>query len=184
MTKEHDATVVGMLMRQHQEISRLLAKVEKGTGKTRAEDFGRLRHLLAVHETAEEEIVHPYARRTISNGARVTESILKEENQAKHLLRALERLDPDSAQFTAVFPRFRKAVLAHAEHEERQEFPQIVARSSPEQLRGMVAVVKAAEAIAPTHPHPGVESPTANVVLGPVAAIMDRTRDAIHRAMS
>src|SRR4051794_26721981 len=89
MTKQD--TVVDLLMRQHQEISRLLTKVEKSTGKPRAEAFDRLRHLLAVHETAEEEIVHPYARRTISNGARVTESIVKEENQAKHTLQELER---------------------------------------------------------------------------------------------
>ncbi|MCW2887469.1 MAG: hypothetical protein QOE54_5580 [Streptosporangiaceae bacterium] len=182
MTKQD--TVVDLLLRQHQEINRLLTKVEKSTGKPRAEAFDRLRHLLAVHETAEEEIVHPYARRTINNGTRVTESILKEENQAKHTLAELEKLGTDSVEFTPVFMRFQKAVLAHAEHEEKQEFPELAAKSSPEQLKGMVAAVKAAEAIAPTHPHPGVESPTKNLALGPMAAVVDRTRDAIRKAMS
>jgi len=37
--------------------------------------------------------------------------------------------------------------------------------------------------MAPTHPHPGVESATKNVLLGPAAAIVDRTRDAIRNAM-
>ncbi|MGX1274262.1 hypothetical protein RKD18_007456 [Streptomyces phaeoluteigriseus] len=37
--------------------------------------------------------------------------------------------------------------------------------------------------MAPTRPHPGVESATANVALGPVAALMDRTRDAVRSAM-
>lgn len=47
----------------------------------------------------------------------------------------------------------------------------------------MAKAVKAAEAMAPTRPHPGVESATANVALGPVAALMDRTKDAVRKAM-
>jgi hypothetical protein len=37
--------------------------------------------------------------------------------------------------------------------------------------------------MAPTHPHPGVESATANLALGPVAALMDRTKDVVRKAM-
>ncbi|PNG18367.1 hemerythrin, partial [Streptomyces cahuitamycinicus] len=32
-------------------------------------------------------------------------------------------------------------------------------------------------------PHPGVESGAANVALGPVAALVDRTKDAVRKAM-
>jgi hypothetical protein len=44
----------------------------------------------------------------------------------------------------------------------------------------MAATARVAESIAPTRPHPGVESAAANLVLGPPTAIMDRTRDAIR----
>ena len=46
----------------------------------------------------------------------------------------------------------------------------------------LVAAVRAAEATAPTRPHPGVETATANLLLGPPAAIMDRARDLIRGA--
>jgi hypothetical protein len=55
------------------------------------------------------------------------------------------------------------------------------AESTAQQMRGMAAAVKAAEALAPAHPHPGVESPTANMLVGPFAAMMDRTRDVIRQ---
>lgn len=47
----------------------------------------------------------------------------------------------------------------------------------------MATAVKAAEAMAPTHPHPGTESAVKNMTLGPVAALVDRTRDAVRKAM-
>ncbi|MCW2623898.1 hemerythrin domain-containing protein [Mycobacterium sp.] len=184
MTKHQDENVVDLLQRQHEEIRKLFSKVEKGTGKARKDAFEQLRCLLAVHETAEEEIVHPFARRTIGNGERIIDARLKEEKEAKELLQELEKIGTDSAEFESLLAGLRKAVESHAEREEHVEFPDLLSRSTPEQLKGMVAAVKAAEAIAPTHPHPGTESPTKNIALGPIAAVVDRTRDAIRKAMS
>ena len=45
------------------------------------------------------------------------------------------------------------------------------------------AGVKAAEAMAPTHPHPGVESAAKNILVGTPIAMMDRVRDTIRKAM-
>ncbi|WP_433327751.1 hemerythrin domain-containing protein [Spirillospora sp. CA-294931] len=174
--------VVELLLAQHEEIRRLCSIVEKNSGQVRKEGFDRLRHLLAVHETAEEEIVHPYARRALGDGDKVVDARLEEENTAKRTLSELERLDLDSPQFQALFVQFHKDVEEHARHEEREEFPKLADRASPQELRGMVTAVKAAEAVAPTHPHPGTESVTKNVALGPLAAVADRTRDAIRKA--
>jgi hemerythrin superfamily protein len=182
MTKRPDENVVDLLRRQHDDIRKLMAKIAKGNGKDRKETFDQLRCLLAVHETAEEEIVHPFARRTIGNGERIVDARLKEEKEAKEILQELERIGTDSVEFEPLFDRLRKTVEAHAEHEEKVEFPEVVAKSTPEQLRGMAVAVKAAEAIAPTHPHPGIESPAKNIALGPVAALVDRARDAIRKA--
>lgn len=184
MTKNPDDNVVDLLRRQHEEIRKLFAKIVNENDKSRKDTFEQLRYLLAIHETAEEEIVHPFARRTIGNGERIIDARLKEEKEAKEILQELERIGTDSVEFEPLLDRLRKAVEAHAEHEENVEFPEIVAKSTPEQLRGMATAVKAAEAIAPTHPHPGIESPMKNVALGPVAALIDRTRDAIRKATS
>lgn len=47
----------------------------------------------------------------------------------------------------------------------------------------MVPAVRAAEAVAPTRPHPGVESATANTVAGPLLSLFDRTRDLVRKAL-
>jgi hemerythrin superfamily protein len=175
--------VIDLLLRQHQEIRRLFGEVQNATGDARIAAFDRLRRLLAVHETAEEEIVHPYARRTIDGGATIIDARLTEENQAKTMLAELEDIGPEGPEFDQKLIELRTAVLDHAEHEEKDEFPYIAKEATEQQLKGMADAVKAAEAMAPTHPHPGVESPTANLLTGPFAAMMDRTRDVIKRAM-
>jgi hemerythrin superfamily protein len=176
---EHD--VIELLLRQHREIHQLFGEVEAAMGARRVEAFNRLRRLLAIHETAEEEIVHPFARYAAADGAEVVEARLAEENNAKKALQRLERLDPALPEFSAGLAELRAAVLEHTRNEENEEFPRIRAESTPQQLRGMAAAVRAADAVAPTHPHPGVESPTANLLAGPIAAMMDRTRDKIRQ---
>ncbi|MEQ4299909.1 hypothetical protein ABNF97_00730 [Plantactinospora sp. B6F1] len=44
----------------------------------------------------------------------------------------------------------------------------------------LAAAVRAAEAVAPTRPHPGVESATANLLLGPPVAVVAAVRNAIR----
>jgi hemerythrin superfamily protein len=178
--RETDA--VDLLIRQHEEIRRLLRKVDTSTGERRAEAFDRLRRLLAVHETAEEEIVHPLARHAIKHGDEVIRARLREEYRGKQMLRQLEKMGTSAPSFEPMFARFRTAVLEHAEREERAEFPALRERGDAE-LRGLAAAIKAAEAMAPTHPHPGVESATKNIVVGLFAAVVDRTRDVMHRLL-
>ena len=66
--------------------------------------------------------------------------------------------------------------------EERYEFDRLRDQFNPTQLRGFAAAVRAAQAIAPTHPHPGVESASKNMLAGPMAAVVDRVRDMIRNA--
>ncbi len=173
--------VVSFLKDQHEEIKRLLNDVEIGVGQQRAESFLELRRLLAVHETAEEEFVHPRARKTISDGDAVVSARLHEENEAKKMLADLEKIGVDDLDFTIQFAAFKSAVLAHAEREEREEFPALQAESDPEQLQRMARVVRAAESMAPTRPHAGVESAAANMIAGPFAAMLDRARDTFKK---
>jgi hypothetical protein len=50
-------------------------------------------------------------------------------------------------------------------------------------LSRMAKALQAAEAIAPTRPHPGVESAKLNFAVGPFASMLDRARDAIGAAL-
>jgi hypothetical protein len=74
--------------------------------------------------------------------------------------------------------------LKHAHNEEAYEFRYLRREIPAAQLRPLVDLIRAAEAVAPTHPHPGVESATANTVAGPVVSLFDRTKDMVRKAMS
>lgn len=182
MTDLNGEDVITLLERQHQEIRALFTQLETADGDTRRDVFHRLVRLLAVHETAEEEVVHPAAR-DAQGGDAVVDARIGEEHRAKELLSTLDKMGLDAEGFDLLLLQLRDDVLAHAEHEEREEFPLIRASCSADQLRSMAKVVKAAEAVAPTQPHPGVESAKANLLLGAPTALMDRARDLIRGAL-
>ncbi len=74
-------------------------------------------------------------------------------------------------------------MLEHAEHEETEEFTSCSRELDAEDRKRMAAAVQAAEAIAPTRPHAGVESAKVNFALGPFASMLDRARDLIKQAV-
>jgi hypothetical protein len=171
--------VISFLKEQHDQIKHLFNLVNDSSGKAREEAFYSLRRLLAVHETAEEEIVHPAARRALPNGVSLVDARLQEENEAKKVLAQLEDLDVDSAEFDTLLSRLERSVIVHAQAEERDEFEQLATVLDQRQLEGMRRAAELAEKIAPTRPHPGVESATANLMAGPFASMLDRARDAL-----
>ncbi len=173
----HD--VVAFLVNQHQQIKALFQQVSSSTGEQREEAFTTLRRLLAVHETAEEEVVHPRARKELPDGEEVVDARLQEENEAKQTLAKLESLDIDGAEFEKLFQELQADVLNHASAEEEQEFGRLAEALDDEQLQRMRKAVEMAEATAPTRPHPGVESAKANMLAGPFAAMLDRARDMV-----
>lgn len=171
--------VVDFLINQHAQITSLFAETLAASGKAREQAFVDLRRMLAVHETVEEGIVHPEAKRKISNGAAVVDERRREEHEAKTLLQKPEKLNIDSEEFTRELTKLRGAVLDDAEHEGHDEFAKLGEQLSGEELERMGRAAELGEAIAPTRPHVGVESQVANLAAGPFAAMLDRARDAI-----
>ncbi|MEV1076707.1 hemerythrin domain-containing protein [Streptomyces sp. NPDC050211] len=181
MTERTD--VVELLKGQHTRIRELFDEVAARKGEERKQSFHDLVRLLAVHETAEEEVVHPYARKNIDGGELVVKDRIEEEEQAKRALSRLDDMDPDSPEFLDQFAALRQDVLAHAENEERYEFAHFHRTADRGRLETLARAVQAAEALAPTRPHPGTDTALKNVAVGPVAAVVDRTRDAVRKAM-
>jgi hemerythrin superfamily protein len=103
--------VVAFLKDQHREIKARFDEVVVTHGEERKRAFDALRRLLAVHETAEEEIVHPAARRALPNGELIATARLQEENEAKEMLSDLEDMEVDSSQFDTTFLQFDAAAL-------------------------------------------------------------------------
>jgi hemerythrin superfamily protein len=176
--------VITFLVQQHNRIKELFSETINAPDKDKRErKFFELRSLLAVHETAEEMVVHPKARTEIPGGEAIVDARLREENQAKQQLQKIESMNIETTEFTNALIEFQRDVIDHAEHEENEEFNQLSSKLGADDLKKMASAVRAAEAIAPTRPHPGVESPTQNLAVGPFASLLDRARDAIQAAM-
>ena len=185
MLVETPQDVVAFLKAQHNLIEDMFDEVlHASEPKAREKAFVDLRQLLAVHETAEEMVVHPRVRREVDGGDEIVDARLKEEHQAKEQLSELEKIDVASPQFIDELTKLRDAVLDHAAHEENDEFPGLQQELSEDDLKRTAQAVRAAEAIAPTRPHPGVESAKLNFAVGPFASMLDRARDAIKQAIS
>jgi len=180
LVEQKGQDAIGFLEQQHTEVRSRLSTFASGA-PDRAETFDALVRLLAVHETAEEMVVYPTIRANVPDGAALADAPLKEERAAKRTLSDLEKLGVDDDRFDNLSAQFARDVNSHAEHEERAIFPQLREHVDSETLDKMRGALVAAEAAAPTHPHPyGPESAVGNLVVGPFVAIADRLRDALR----
>ena len=177
-----EGDVVRILLEQHARIRDLFEEIRGSAGSRKRELFDELRQLLAVHETAEEMILRPTSRRVA--GDDVVDARNHEEADANVVLARLEKLDPATPDFDTELAGFERAVLDHADLEERDEFSQVLTECDESERRLMGAMLLSAEAVAPTHPHPSTAGSTAaQWAVGPFASMVDRTRDAIRRVL-
>lgn len=174
--------VVDLLLAQHAQIEQLFLLVIGGTGDARRDAFDDLVKLLAAHETAEEEVIHPLSRTLPGGGGdAMVDDRLEEERQAKETLKTLIAGGVDADGFDTGIILLRDAVLTHARYEERYEFPLLRQHVPADRLRGLAATVRTAEATAPTRPHPSAQTAKGNLATGPALAVIDRVRDAIRK---
>jgi hemerythrin superfamily protein len=177
-----EGDVIRVLLEQHSRIRELFSEVLSMEGEHKKHAFDDLRALLAVHETAEEMVLRPVTKETA--GQAVVDARNQEEAEANKVLAELEKLDVDSPDFDEKLKTFEKAVDDHAEAEEHEEFPTVLESCDEDRRKKMGTHLRAAEGIAPTHPHPSTAGSTAaQYAVGPIASLIDRTRDAITAAM-
>jgi len=175
-----EGDVIRILLEQHARIRDLFAELKAAPAAGRKDLFQDLRALLAVHETAEEMVLRPQA--DDDAWKHVADERNQEEREANEVLKELERLDPQTDAFLDQLTTFEKAVDAHAEAEEDQEFPRVLAACEADERRKLGDRLRAVEKMAPTHPHPSAAgSPVAQAMTGPFASMVDRVRDAMSR---
>ncbi|MGV0625438.1 hemerythrin domain-containing protein [Mycolicibacter minnesotensis] len=180
MTLRNRADVVGYLTAQHRRIKELFDETLLAAGPERAASFVRLRGLLAVHETAEEEIVHPRAARELEQGQTTVRRLLHDEQNARSTLGDLERVHVDSEFFTERLRELRDAVLAHGAREERDEFTELDGQLSDDELRCLDRAVVLSEAIAQARPAAAGVAEVSSAPHGlSFAQMRDRAREAI-----
>ena len=173
--------IIAALRQDHNEVREMFSKLEAATGDARRDLFHELLAELVRHEVAEEEILRPVSKRDA--GEAVANARIKEESEAEELLKEMEKLDTSSPEFSAKLKKLHTEVERHATAEETEEFPLVERAQTPERLEKMASAYEAAKKMAPTRPHPSTpNSATANMLVGPFAAVLDRARDAMREA--
>ena len=177
-----EGDVIRVLLEQHARIRDLFHEVKRANGPDKQDKFDSLRALLAVHETAEELVLRPVS--ADAAGQHVVDARNREEKDANAVLAELEDMDLNDPEFDIRLEAFRKSVDEHAEAEEKDEFPPLLAHVDEDRRRELGRKIKAAESMAPTHPHPESDpGSTKQKLVGPFASMVDRVKDTLSKAV-
>ena len=177
---KHD--IIKELLSDHQQIKKMFARLEQAPPPKAREMFWELTNELVRHEVAEEEIVYPEVRKVVPNGERLAGARIKEQSKAEELLAKMEKAGTGANEFPSYLQQLQKAVLEHAEKEETLVFTPLGEALDSDRRHQLGSRYSKAKASAPTHPHPNApDTPPGNMALGPIAALVDRARDAMHK---
>ncbi len=176
-------SLIDKLLEDHQEVRQTFARFGTADRTKWGDIFSGLTNDLVRHEVVEEEIVFPEVRKELPNGDALADARTSEQSEAQELLSEMDKKGAGDKDFAANLARLRSAVLAHAAAEEKTVFAPLASTLSAERLEQLGERYDKAKAMAPTHPHPSApDTPPGNMVLGPVAALADRFRDAMRKA--
>jgi hypothetical protein len=170
-------SVLAVLYEQHARIRELFELLQSTQGPARQTAFDSLREMLAVHEAGEEMVLRPASEKIAGEGVIAARD--REESEFARALADLEELDIGGAEFARKIADLEKAVSEHAQREENEEFPRILAGVSQlDQLRmgdRLLTVDRAAAA----HQRGGTGgSAAAMYTVGPFAALLESARNA------
>ena len=170
--------LVTVITQDHNAVRQRLSEFDSAPPEVRAELFWRLMDQLVRHEVGEQIVVYP-ALRELPGGSETADARVAEEEAAERLLASMEDMDPEGDEFVSALTSLQEAVLDHAEHEEAEVLPLLLAHEDSDRLIYLAQKFKGAKLGAPSQPHPHIPSnPTAQKVLGPIAAFFERTRAA------
>ncbi len=185
MNATRRADILDLLLSDHEAVKGQFALLDKAGPEEREPLFCELVQDLIRHEVAEEIVLYPAIRSDAPHGDAEAAPRLKEQAAAEEKLAILEKTDPTSNEFAQQLSKLEDAVLRHAEAEEREIFPLLRAVEDDEERIALGARYDRAKASAPTHPHPHApDTPPGNLVVGPVAALFDKARDAARDAVA
>jgi hemerythrin superfamily protein len=176
----HGGNIIEELKADHREVEAMFDKINAlpmGDGRRReiADEFTIE---LVRHSVAEEMYLYPAVREHVANGDMMADKEIEDHSTVEEMLKQLEGVAPDSAEFAPLVSRIITEVKGHVADEENRLFPALAAACSPEQLNELGDKIRSAKKKAPTRPHPTApDTPPMNKLLAPGAGLVDRARD-------
>lgn len=179
--------VIEMLTRDHREVEQMFADLESLRGSTGEAERSRRKDLtdqviieLVRHSVAEEAEVYPAVKAKVSDTE--AERAKHEHAEAEETMKRLDGLQPDDPAFDEQLATLMREIREHVAEEEGDIFPHMRQVFSEQELVELATRVEAVKNVAPTRPHPSApDEPPGNKMLGPVAGLLDRMRDAVSR---
>jgi hemerythrin superfamily protein len=143
---EADHRVVDQLFRQYEEAA------TRGSATAKAAPVDRIVRELSVHAAIEELVLYPVVRRDLPGGAQMADEALEEHQEAKEVLRRIDRMDSGDPNFDFSVRQLIQDVRHHVAEEEDEMFPRLRTSLPAQQLREMGARMEEAKKMAPTRP--------------------------------
>ncbi|MDP9023192.1 MAG: hemerythrin domain-containing protein [Actinomycetota bacterium] len=174
-----------LLTSQHNEVERLFSEYEQlgpGQAERKKQIARQVITDLSMHAGVEEVAFYPTVREALPDTEQEIQEDLEEHERVKQTLSNIQGMEPTDPQFDAEFQQVISDVRHHVNEEENQLFPRVRQGMSDQELRDLGEAMQELKSRVPTNPHPHApQEPPANVVLGPVAGMLDRVRDAIRQ---
>jgi hemerythrin superfamily protein len=174
---------IAFLKADHREVEKLFKDFEK-TGERAHQSRRKLVEgmirLLSQHAAIEEQVFYPAVRSAVPAAKSEVLESLEEHHIVKWLLSELAGMDPADERFGAKVTVLTENVRHHVREEEGELFPEVRSEMGRKALVELGGALKKAKRTAPTRPHPrSPDEPPGNVVVGPVAAVVDRAINAV-----
>jgi hemerythrin-like domain-containing protein len=180
--------VIEILTHDHREVEQMFAELTALRGASDEQSRSRRKDVaeqvtieLVRHAVAEEAAVYPKVKEKVSEAE--AERAKREHAEAEATMKRLEKLSPEDPGFDAELQTLMTEIREHVAEEENEMFPHMRLIFSQEELVKIGQQVEAVKKMAPTRPHPSApDQPPGNLVVGPIAGLFDRLRDAVtHR---
>jgi hemerythrin superfamily protein len=173
--------VIDTLTADHREMLELLGQIQatRDPGERRDAADTLIAEVMR-HAVAEEMFVYPAVQEHVPNGAEEVEHDKREHQEIVELMKRIEGLDAAEPEFMTRVQQLEGRLRHHAHDEESNQFPQLRAHLSGQQLVEMGEKVQSAKRLAPTRPHPSApHSELFHKIVGPGVGMIDRLRDAL-----
>jgi hemerythrin superfamily protein len=177
-TSTGDQDVVDILTTDHREVMDLVGRIPGADPAQRRDMADMVIAELMRHAVAEEMYVYPAMRDHLPDGERRVQHDIDEHQQLVEIMKELEDVDAADPTFLETLGSLDRVLRDHVSDEESDQFPQLRAALTHEQLIEIGAKVEAAKKAAPTRPHPSApHSELFHKTVGPGVGLVDRLRD-------
>lgn len=182
------ADVFTVLAKDHEEVKRMLAELEKGPTQATEASQDQLAQRKTMteqliieeskHEALEEMYFWPAVREHHPAGNTLADEATGQEQEAKEVLNKLDKLDAGDPEFDKLLGTFTGAARKHIAFEETQVWPGLRSVLPAETAADLGTKIAEGKKTAPTRPHPHTPpSPGVLKTAGPAVAAADKARD-------